>query len=297
MFNALHGRFGEDGRVQGLLDHLAIPYTHSGVLASALAMDKPMAKRVFASAGLRCPEGVETTLAALLADPPIEPPFVVKPAAEGSSVGVVIVLDDDLRPLTDRNDVDPECRLLVERYIPGRELTCGVLGDEPLAVTEIRPNNGFYDYRAKYTEGFAIASGAGAAVARAVRAGAGGGACGAPRAWLPWRQPRPISASTRRKGPTALSARGEHPAGHDAAVAGPGAGGLSWHRLSQISSFVWWSGPDATCDPYRPAGAGPAPAVSRRPGCGRCDCGGWRWPWLAWVFSAGPPMRCGIRQR
>lgn len=155
VFNALHGRYGEDGRVQGLLDLLAIPYTHSGVLASALAMDKPMAKRVFASAGLRCPEGVETTLEALLAEPPIAPPFVVKPAAEGSSVGVVIVPDDDLRPLTDRNDIDPTCRLLVESYIPGRELTCAVLGDEPLAVTEIRPSQGFYDYRAKYTEGFA----------------------------------------------------------------------------------------------------------------------------------------------
>jgi D-alanine-D-alanine ligase len=155
VFNALHGRFGEDGRVQGLLDLLAIPYTHSGVLASAVAMDKPMAKRVFASAGLRCPEGVETSLGRLLADPPLAPPFVVKPAAEGSSVGVAIVLDHDLRPLTDRNDVDPSCRLLVERYVPGRELTCAVLGDEPLAVTEIRPNDGFYDYRAKYTEGFA----------------------------------------------------------------------------------------------------------------------------------------------
>ena len=155
VFNALHGRFGEDGRVQGVLDQLGLPYTHSGVLASALAMDKPMAKRVFASAGLRCPEGVETTLGQLLADPPLAPPFVVKPAAEGSSVGVVIVPDHDLRPLTDRNDVDPACRLLVERYIAGRELTCAVLGDEPLAVTEIRPNDGFYDYRAKYTEGFA----------------------------------------------------------------------------------------------------------------------------------------------
>ena len=155
VFNALHGRFGEDGRVQGVLDQLGLPYTHSGVLASALAMDKPMAKRVFASAGLRCPEGVETTLGQLLADPPLAPPFVVKPAAEGSSVGVVIVPDHDLRPLTDRNDVDPACRLLVERYITGRELTCAVLGDEPLAVTEIRPNDGFYDYRAKYTEGFA----------------------------------------------------------------------------------------------------------------------------------------------
>jgi D-alanine-D-alanine ligase len=141
--------------VQGLLDLMAIPYTHSGVLASALAMDKPMAKRVFASAGLRCPAGVETTLDALLAERPIAPPFVVKPAAEGSSVGVVIVPDDDLRPLTDRNDLDPGCRLLVESYVPGRELTCAVLGDEALAVTEIRPNGGFYDYRAKYTEGFA----------------------------------------------------------------------------------------------------------------------------------------------
>jgi D-alanine-D-alanine ligase len=155
VFNALHGHFGEDGRVQGLLDHLRLPYTHSGVLASALAMDKPMAKRVFASAGLRCPEGVETTLDLLLAEPPVPPPFVVKPAAEGSSVGVVIVPDDDLRPITDRNDVDSGCRLLVERYVPGRELTCAVLGDEPLAVTEIQANQGFYDYRAKYTEGLA----------------------------------------------------------------------------------------------------------------------------------------------
>ncbi|MFO1071681.1 MAG: D-alanine--D-alanine ligase [Geminicoccaceae bacterium] len=155
VFNALHGRLGEDGRVQGLLDLLGIPYTHSGVLASALAMDKPMAKRVFASAGLRCPDGVETSLADLLAAPPLDPPFVVKPAAEGSSVGVVIVPDRSLRPLTDRNDIDPATRLLVESYVPGRELTCAVLGEEALAVTEIRPNVGFYDYRAKYTEGFA----------------------------------------------------------------------------------------------------------------------------------------------
>jgi D-alanine-D-alanine ligase len=155
VFNALHGRFGEDGRVQGLLDLLSIPYTHSGLLASALAMDKPMAKRVFASVGLRCPEGVETTLETLLVDPPLPPPFVVKPVAEGSSVGVVIIPDEDLRPLTERNDLDPSQRLLVETYIPGRELTCAVLGEEPLAVTEIRPNEGFYDYRAKYTEGWA----------------------------------------------------------------------------------------------------------------------------------------------
>lgn len=156
VFNALHGRLGEDGRVQGLLDLLGIPYTHSGVLASAVAMDKPLAKRVFVDAGMRCPDGVEVSLGSLLDGRlPFAPPLVVKPAAEGSSVGVVILPDADLRPLTGRNDLDPRQRVLVERYVPGRELTCGILGDEPLAVTEIRPRDGFYDYRAKYTDGFA----------------------------------------------------------------------------------------------------------------------------------------------
>jgi len=155
VFNALHGRYGEDGRVQGLLDLMGLPYTHSGVLASALAMDKPMAKRVFAQAGLRCPEGVEIGLDELLRKPPFPAPYVVKPAAEGSSVGVVIVPDEESRALAERNDLDPDCRLLVERYVAGHELTCGILGEEPLAVTEIRPNEGFYDYRAKYTEGYA----------------------------------------------------------------------------------------------------------------------------------------------
>ncbi len=155
-FNALHGRMGEDGRVQGLLDLLGIPYTHSGVLASALAMDKPMAKRLFSSAGLRCPQGVETTPARLAREgAPIPPPFVVKPAAEGSSVGVVISFDGDLGAVLARNDLAPDARLLIERYVPGRELTCAVLGDRPLAVTEIVPKGGFYDYRAKYTEGLA----------------------------------------------------------------------------------------------------------------------------------------------
>lgn len=155
-FNALHGRMGEDGRVQGLLDLLGIPYTHSGVLASALAMDKPMAKRLFSSAGLRCPQGVETTPARLAREgAPIPPPFVVKPAAEGSSVGVVISFDGDLGAVLARNDLAADARLLIERYVPGRELTCAVLGDRPLAVTEIVPKGGFYDYRAKYTEGLA----------------------------------------------------------------------------------------------------------------------------------------------
>ena len=156
VFNALHGRLGEDGRVQGLLDLLRIPYTHSGVLASAVAMDKPMAKRVFASAGLRCPEGVETRLGDLETGLPLPAPVVVKPAAEGSSVGVTILETDDVRPLFERNDLDRDARVLVERYVPGRELTCAVMGDRPLAVTEISPRQGFYDYRAKYTDGLAV---------------------------------------------------------------------------------------------------------------------------------------------
>jgi D-alanine-D-alanine ligase len=156
VFNALHGRMGEDGRVQGLLDLMGLPYTHSGVLASALAMDKPMAKLIFASAGLRCAEGVETVLGGLEDGLPLPAPVVVKPAAEGSSVGVVILRDDDTRPLFERNDHDRSSRVLVERYVPGRELTCAVMGDRPLAVTEIRPAQGFYDYRAKYTDGYAV---------------------------------------------------------------------------------------------------------------------------------------------
>ncbi|SNB56341.1 D-alanine-D-alanine ligase [Arboricoccus pini] len=155
-FNALHGAFGEDGRIQAVLDIMGIPYTHSGVLASAVAMDKTMAIRLFRQAGIGTPEGYETTLEELgRAGPRIDAPFVVKPAAEGSSVGVFILPDGDTRPIFSRNALDLAKRVRVERFIAGRELTCGVLDREPLAVTEIVPKDGFYDYRAKYTEGFA----------------------------------------------------------------------------------------------------------------------------------------------
>jgi D-alanine-D-alanine ligase len=151
VYNALHGRFGEDGTVQGLLEVLGIPYTHSGVLASSLAMNKAMAKRLFASAGLRCPEGHLTTIDALRnGAPPMAPPYVIKPNNEGSSVGVRIVRDPSER-LIERNDWPFGPEVLVERYVPGRELTVAVLGDRSLSVTEIRPREGFYDYHAKYT--------------------------------------------------------------------------------------------------------------------------------------------------
>jgi D-alanine-D-alanine ligase len=151
VYNALHGRYGEDGTVQGLLEIMGIPYSHSGVLASSLAMNKAMAKRLFATAGLRCAEGVVTTVTALLANgAPMDPPYVVKPNGEGSSVGVKIVRKSSERPI-DRNDWPYGPEILVERYIAGRELTVGVLGDHPLAVTEIRHRHGFFDYHAKYT--------------------------------------------------------------------------------------------------------------------------------------------------
>lgn len=153
VFNALHGRYGEDGCVQGLLEILAIPYTHSGVLASALAMHKPMAKKLFTDAGIRCADHVVADRDAVLSGEVMKPPFVVKPLNEGSSVGVRIILDGAAVELARREDWPFGNKVMVERYIAGRELTVAVIGDRALGVTEIRPAEGFYDYEAKYTDG------------------------------------------------------------------------------------------------------------------------------------------------
>ena len=154
VFNALHGRFGEDGTVQGLLDLMGIPYTHSGRLASALAMDKAMARNVLAHAGLAVPEGWAMAREGLLAEDPLPRPFVVKPVGEGSSVGVHIVREgDDVREILGDAWLQDDETILVERFVPGRELTVTVMGDRALGVTEIRPEQGFYDYRNKYTGG------------------------------------------------------------------------------------------------------------------------------------------------
>ncbi len=153
VFNALHGRYGEDGCVQGLLEIMEIPYTHSGVLASSVAMDKPMAKIVFAAAGLKVPFGKIVTHEELAKADPMKRPFVAKPANEGSSVGVHIVKEgDDIKSLlgTQRSTLNA---YLVEEYIAGREITVAVLNGKALGVTEIRPKSGFYDYENKYTDG------------------------------------------------------------------------------------------------------------------------------------------------
>ncbi len=156
VFNALHGRLGEDGCIQGLLELMGLPYTHSGLLASALAMDKPMAKRLFEAAGIPVALGVIADRAAVLAGEAMAPPFVIKPPNEGSSVGVHIIFEEeDL--IEARKAAWPFGeQVLVERYIPGREITVAVMGERALGALEIRPNNGFYDYAAKYTEGKAI---------------------------------------------------------------------------------------------------------------------------------------------
>ena len=139
VFNALHGRPGEDGTVQGVLELLGIPYTHSGVLASALAMDKPMAKRLLTAAGIPCPEGILVQRARLEEGDPMARPYVMKPPNQGSSVGVRIVRDGDNRGSLLGGDWPFGEEVLVERYIAGRELTVGVMGDRALAVTELRP--------------------------------------------------------------------------------------------------------------------------------------------------------------
>ena len=155
VFNTLHGRYGEDGRVQGLLDILGIPYTHSGVLASALAMDKPMAKRLYRDAGIRCPEHIIASREAMIAGEPMERPYVVKPHNEGSSLDVRIFTQDTEEPPFTEDDWPYGDTVMVERYVPGREITVAVMGERALGVTEIRPKAGFYDYAAKYTGGVA----------------------------------------------------------------------------------------------------------------------------------------------
>lgn len=152
VFNNLHGQGGEDGVIQGVLEMLQLPYTHSGVLASAIGMDKPTCKRIAESLGVRVPKGGVYHIDAVLAADVIPRPYVVKPAAEGSSVGVRIVRAGDNMPATFRDDWHFSPYALVEEYIPGLELTVAVLDGQPQAVTEIRSATGFFDYDAKYSD-------------------------------------------------------------------------------------------------------------------------------------------------
>tara|TARA_R110002020_G_scaffold6117_11_gene25552 strand:- start:2757 stop:3677 length:921 start_codon:yes stop_codon:yes gene_type:complete len=154
-FNALHGPFGESGMMQGVLELLSIPYTHSGVLASALAMDKHQAKIVMKAAGVPVTDHVIVSRGDAGRAHVMAPPYVIKPIADGSSFGVFIVKSDTSHPPQEilREDWNSGEDVMVERYIPGRELTCAVMGDVALGVTEIVIEQGFYNYEAKYAKG------------------------------------------------------------------------------------------------------------------------------------------------
>ena len=153
--NVLHGRPGEDGTLQGILEILAIPYTHSGVMASAVAMQKDVAKVLFTAAAVPVPTGSVVSRLEAAKGHVLAPPYVIKPIAEGSSVGVFIVREDHAHPPQEltRADWPYGERVIVEQYIPGKELTCAVMGDEALGVIEIVPTVRFYDYEAKYAPG------------------------------------------------------------------------------------------------------------------------------------------------
>jgi len=153
--NVLHGRPGEDGTLQGLLEVLGIPYSHSGVLASALAMKKDIAKSVLKAAGVPLPGGMVVARAEAAKRHLLPLPYVIKPVAEGSSVGVFIMREDHKHPPQELTRADWAFgdQVLVEPYIPGKELTCAVMGDRALGVIEIVPTVRFYDYEAKYAPG------------------------------------------------------------------------------------------------------------------------------------------------
>jgi D-alanine-D-alanine ligase len=153
--NLLHGRPGEDGTIQGILEVLGIPYTHSGVLASALAMQKDLAKVVLKAAGVPVPEGLVVSRLDAAKEHVLTPPYVIKPIAEGSSVGVFIVTPEHQHPPQELNREDWSFgeRVLCESYIAGKELTCAVMGEESLGVIEIVSAVQFYDYEAKYAPG------------------------------------------------------------------------------------------------------------------------------------------------
>jgi D-alanine-D-alanine ligase len=160
VFNALHGTPGEDGTVQGMMDLMGLRYTHSGLETSVIAIDKELTKMVLVPHGIRMPTGEIVESESVYSGDPLERPYVLKPVNEGSSVGVAIVTPDGNYGNPIGRDVPGPWhefeQLLAEPFIRGRELTVAVLADEPLAVTELKPKAGFYDYAAKYTDGLTV---------------------------------------------------------------------------------------------------------------------------------------------
>lgn len=153
-FNALHGPYGEDGCIQGLLNIMGIPYTHSGVLASAVGMDKVRSSAIFAMNGIACTFGKVIDKKDAIKGDPLPRPYVIKPLYEGSSIGVELVFENDNYSFADYEWKYGD-KVIVERYVPGREIQVAVVGDKAIGAIEIRPKKRFYDYEAKYTDGMA----------------------------------------------------------------------------------------------------------------------------------------------
>ena len=247
--NVLHGRPGEDGTLQGLLEVLGIPYSHSGVLASALAMKKDIAKSVLKSAGVPVPGGMVAARKEAAKRHLLPPPYVIKPVAEGSSVGVFIVREDHKHPPQELTRADWAFgdQILVEPYIPGKELTCAVMGDRALGVIEIVPTVKFYDYEAKYAPGGSkhlLPAPIAADVYREVQrlslaAHRALGCRGVTRS--DFRFDDSLGAA---QGP--VLPRGEHPAGHDRNLAGSRACGACRDQLrgsGQVDGRGRFAGP------------------------------------------------------
>ena len=153
-FNALHGEFGEDGQIQAILDNLNIKYTHSGVSSSVIAMNKAISKEIFIKNNIPTPD-YQLIEKQKLPSLSLKPPFVIKPVNNGSSIGIYIILNesDKIRILKELEDWQYGNYVMVEKYIKGRELTCGIISDKPTEVMEIKAKNNFYDYHTKYTKG------------------------------------------------------------------------------------------------------------------------------------------------
>ena len=255
VFNALHGRWGEDGCVQGLLEWLRIPYTHSGVLASSLAMDKARTKDLYRVHGLPVVDSVIAARAEVEARHVMAPPYVVKPNNEGSSVGVYLVTEGANGP----PKLGPEMpeHVMVEAFVAGRELTCSVMGggeDDPgaLTVTDIL-TDGWYDYAAKYTPGGSRHVVPADIPAEIFDACMDFATAGPSRAGLPGRQPDRFPLG-RGQGPCRPDpARDQHPAGDDAHLADARTGGGHGPFLRGRSAAGLWRMPLATADrPSRP---------------------------------------------
>ena len=239
-FNALHGPFGEDGCIQGILEILAIPYTHSGVLASALAMNKPKAKDVMKAAGIPVAESILANRFDAAKAHVMAPPYVVKPPNEGSSFGVLIVKEDARHPPQQlfADDWPHGDIVMIEKYVGGRELTCAVRGNEALDVIDIITEDRFYDYEAKYLPGRLAPRPSGETFTRYLPKCTDARATGSSGFGVPRREScrLPVRRPPGRNGATHLSGS-QHAARHDAHVVGAGDGRLSGHEFPGLGEL------------------------------------------------------------